>query len=189
MGLFSRFNKTNTETVNGNGLNGHAGPEIPEDVFIEKEKPQVNGQDNMINSGLNERGIYLLYQVMERNYNAKGYEDALINPDTSNLTENIESLKNELQRMIKRVKTFYEDFLKEVEFHIISRSRSGMTDMVEELTMKKETAEMHMIKIKDIEKETLESKGDCQGIILSYTRGFKNGLAAISHHSILKRQF
>lgn len=189
MGLFSFFNKNNSTDLNGNTSNGHAAPEIPENLFIEKEKPELNGTQNMVNSGLNEKGIYLLYQVLDKNYEAKGYDDALINPDRMNLEQNTDALKNELQRTIKRVKTFYEDFLKEVEFHIISRSRTGMTDMVEELTMKKETAEHHMVKIKDIETETANSKGDCQGILLSYTRGFNNGLAAISHHTILKRQF
>lgn len=189
MGLFSIFNRANSAKPNGNISNGQSTTEIPEEVFIEKIRPEATGQDSMTNSGLSEKGIYLLYQVLDKNYGAKGYEDALTNPDTSHLTENVEVLKNELQRTIKRVKTFYEDFLKETEFHIISRARSGMTEMVEELTMKKETAENHMKKIAEIETETQQNQGDCRGIILSYTRGFKNGLAAISHHSILKRQF
>jgi len=112
----------------------------------------------------------------------------LINADNTHLSQNTEALKNELERTIRRVKTFYEDFIKEIDFHIASRSRSGMVDTVEELTMKKEIAESHIKKVLEIEDDLRNNKGDSQGIIMSYTRGFKNGLAAISHHSILKRK-
>jgi len=41
----------------------------------------------------------------------------------------------------------------------------------------------------EIEEDAKNDKGVGQGIILSYTRGFRNGLAAISHHSILRKNF
>lgn len=133
-------------------------------------------------------GINVLFEFLERNHEGKGYDDALINADATHLDQNTEALKNELARTIRRVKTFYEDFIKEIDFHIASRSRSGMIDTVEELTMKKEIAQSHMQKVLEIEDDLRNNKGDSQGIIMSYTRGFKNGLAAISHHSILNRK-
>src|SRR5437868_307810 len=81
-----------------------------------------------------------------------------------------------------------EDLLIEIDFHIASRSRSGLIDTVEELNMKKEIAESHVKKVIEIENDAKNNRGDSQGIIMSYTRGFKNGLAAISHHSILNRK-
>jgi len=133
-------------------------------------------------------GINVLFAFLERNHEAKGYDDALINADATHLNENTEALRNELERTIRRVKTFYEDFIKEINFHIASRSRSGMVDTVEELVMKKEIAESHIQKVLEIEADMRNNKGDSQGIIMSYTRGFKNGLAALSHQSILKRK-
>jgi hypothetical protein len=64
-----------------------------------------------------------------------------------------------------------------------------MVDTVEELIVKKETAENHIKQVREIEEEANNNKGVGQGIILSYTRGFRNGLAAISHHSIMKKNF
>ncbi len=189
MGLFSFFNRNGkSEALNGTNSNGNAGTDIPEHVFIEKARPSEEN-DVLDGGAFNEHGIYRLYSFLDRNHEGKGYDDALTNPDSTHLQENIDALRNDLQRTIKRVKTFYEDFLKENEFHIITRSRSGMIDTVEELTMKKEIAERHMVKIQEIEKETIANIGDCQGILMSYSRGFRNGLAAISHHSILKKQF
>lgn len=191
MGLFSFFNKKNN--LNGvdllNPSTAQTMPDIPENVFIEKEKQPEGEQDQNTVSIINENGINLLFQFLERNYESKGYDDALINPDVNHLNENIEYLKNDLERMIRKVKTFYEDFIKEIDFHIVSRSRSGMIDTVEELTMKKEIAESHIKKVMEIEEDAKHNRGASQGTIMSYSKGFRNGLAAISHHSILKRKF
>ena len=176
MGLFSFFNRKNGVADEPKNLS-----------------TGIDGADNNGNSpnGAEETapiGINLLFEFLERNHEGKGFDDALINADNTHLSQNTEALKNELERTIRRVKTFYEDFIKEINFHIASRSRSGMVDTVEELTMKKEIAESHIKKVLEIEEDMHNGKGDSQGIIMSYTRGFKNGLAAISHQSILKRK-
>jgi hypothetical protein len=158
-------------------------PPIPEEIFTENAKPtpEPNTQAPV------EKNINLLFEFLDRNHEAKGYDDSLINPDTSHLEQNMQALKGELERTILKVKTFYEDFVKEVDFHIESRSRSGLIDTVDELKMKKDIAESHIKTIIEIEEDSRKGQGKGQGILMSYARGFKNGLAAISHHSILKR--
>ncbi|WP_246029479.1 hypothetical protein [Pedobacter nototheniae] len=160
--------------------------DIPEHIFIENETipSTVNEQPEIKKL---ENNIELLFDFLDKNHEAKGYDDALMNPDMIHLEQNIEALKNQLERTIRRVKTFYEDFIKEIEFHIDSRARTGMVDVVDELKMKKNIAESHIQKVLNIEDEAKNNVGDSQGIIISYTRGFKNGLSAISHHTILKR--
>ena len=174
MGLFSFFNRKN-------GTANQAELTIASDKLPSVTEEKIPG-DN-----LPEVGINLLFQLLEKNYETKGYNDALINADNTHLDQNIQALRNDLERTIKKVKTFYEDFIREINFHIGSRSRSGMVDTVEELTVKKETAENHIKQIIEIENDAKNNKGVGQGVIISYTRGFRNGLAAISHHSIMKR--
>jgi len=190
MGLFNFFNRKNGSANHMDGTDA-AAQQLSESqgVFFEKDKP-LNGApapDN--NATSSQQGINLLFQFLEKNYEKKGYDDALINPDSTHLDQNIAALKNELQRTIRKVKTFYEDFIREINFHISSRARSGMIDTVEELNAKKETAESHIRQVLEIEQEANESRGVAEGIILSYTRGFRNGLAAISHHSIMNKNF
>jgi hypothetical protein len=194
MGLFNNFNRRNhsengTESSNLDSTKEQGNLDIPEKIFIEKDVPENNSPRDVIAPDSIENNIDLLFKFLDRNHEQQGYNDALINPDSSHLEQNIEALKNELGRTIKKVSTFYEDFIKEINYHIDSRSRSGMVDTVEELKMKKEIAEGHIQKIMVIENDAKNNTGDSQGIILSYTRGFKNGLAAISHHSILRKKF
>jgi diadenosine tetraphosphate (Ap4A) HIT family hydrolase len=176
-------------------------PEIEEQVFIEtapskesKTPAHFTADYQRINMEtpnptVSDNNIGLLYAFLDRNHEAKGYDDALLNPDASHLSQNLDALKNELVRTLNKVKTFYEDFIQETDYHIVSRGRSGMVDIVEELEMKKKIAAGHMVKVKEIEENTEKETGDCKGILISYTRGFNNGLAAISHHNILTRKF
>lgn len=191
MGLFSFFNRKNGSVNHVDSADSTAQKlsETPQGVFLEKDKPLNGISAESHSSSSSEHGINLLFQFLEKNYEKKGYDDALMNPDNTHLEQNIAALKNELERTIRKVKTFYEDFIREINFHISSRTRSGMIDTVEELNAKKETAESHIRQVLEIEKEANESKGVAQGIVLSYTRGFRNGLAAISHHSIMNRNF
>ncbi|GGH60737.1 hypothetical protein HNQ91_000912 [Filimonas zeae] len=188
MGLFSFFNRQphNDQAVAQDtaSLMG----DIPEDIFVEKEQPGTTQPEEKQN-GTPINSIHLLYDFLDKNYESKGYNDALINPDNTHLDQNIVALKNDLERSIRKVKTYYEDFIRQINFHIASRSRSGMVDTVEELAVKKEIAESHIKQVIEIEEQARNDEGVGHGIIISYTRGFRNGLAAISGHSILNKHF
>ena len=161
--------------------------EIPEAVFIEKEKPQTANNNRDVTS-TEEQGIQLLFQFIDKNYEHKGYDDALVNPDNTHLEHNLSALKNDLGIITMKIKTFYISFINEINFHISSRTRSGMIDTVDELNVKKETAQAYLQQILDIESDLKEEKGIGHGVLISYTKGFRNGLAAISHHSIMKKK-
>ena len=192
MGLFNFFNRRSSN-VNSFGVSNTTSNqnlvEIPENVFIEKEKPKDNSNTDKTISVPVENGITLLFHFLEKNHEGKGYDDALINPDSNHLEQNIQALKNELEITIRKIKTYYDDSVREIQFHIDSRKRSGMVDTVEELTVKKTTAESHINQILEIENDAKKNSGLGQGVIISYTKGFRNGLAAISHHSIMKKNF
>jgi hypothetical protein len=188
MGLFDIFNR---QRLNGNNhamATENTMPDIPETTFIERDVPEKEQPDEKAVKQPN-GGIHLLYDFLDKNYESKGYNDALINPDTTHLDQNVIALKNDLERSIRKVKTFYEDFIRQINFHINSRSRSGMIDTVEELTVKKEIAESHIMQVKEIEEQAKLNEGVGHGIIISYTRGFRNGLAAISSHIVLNKNF
>lgn len=196
MGIFKFFTNEKQHQPNGfdaqqtNIATENETSVIPENIFVERGdsigdvgavKPVIDPV--VINN------IDMLYKFLDRNLESKGYDDALMNPDSYHLEQNLDAHRKELIRTIKKVKTFYEDFIREINYHIESRSRSGMIDTVEELKMKKETAISHIEKVISMEEDADENKGDSQGILVSYTKGFKNGLAAISHHTIISRKF
>ena len=188
MGLFNFFNRQQHNGHNPTQDIESLVGDIPEETFIEKEQFEKT-QPEEKPAAPTVSGIHLLYEFLDKNYESKGYNDALMNPDTSHLDQSVTALKNDLERSIRKVKTFYEDFIRQINFHITSRSRSGMIDTVEELSVKKETAESHIRQVIEIEEQAKQNQGVGHGIVISYTRGFRNGLAAISGHSILTPKF
>jgi hypothetical protein len=181
MGLFNFWRSKNNEAEKPDGEPF----DIPEDVVVEKEPP---GRQQPVEESKEKTSfIDKLYEFLAVNYRERGYDDALVNPDISHLTQNLENLRRELFRTITMVKRNYEDYVRKLEFHIESRRRSGLIDIVDELLMHKNVALDDMKIVLKIEEEAQHKTGDGEGIFLSYELGFKNGLAAITHHEILRK--
>lgn len=161
-------------------------PEVPEDVFIEKAAAENNGVE--VNKEISQDNIRLVYEFLSKDYQQQGYDDALIHPDTSYKVEKIREIQGDLDIVIRKSKTFYEDAIKELNFLISSRNRMGMVDVVDELKMRKEKAEDHYKKVLEIQQEAIE-QGESHRLIISYNRGFQNGMATIAIHEANKRDF
>jgi hypothetical protein len=133
------------------------------------------------------RNIDAIYEFLQYDYESRGYNDALTNPDESYKSDNIKLFAHDLQILIDRSSIYYEELLKEVDFHINSRSRAGLIDLVEELKIKRELVLDHMTKVKALKEEALNGSGSTGRIALSYQRGFMRGLSAISQSKLFKR--
>ncbi|OJW32164.1 MAG: hypothetical protein BGO54_17285 [Sphingobacteriales bacterium 46-32] len=162
-------------------------PDIPEEVFIEKNEP--NNTAEVLDEEYNaQNNIYMVYNFLSKDYQQSGYEDALAHPDTSYRNEKIKEIQGELGIIVDKAKTFYEDAIRELDFLIESRNRIGMVDVVDELKMRKEKADDHYRKIIEIQKQAIDL-GESHRLVISYKRGFQNGMAAIAIHESNKRKF
>lgn len=159
---------------------------VTEEVFIEKSRTENTQPATQPEKHDN---IQALYTFLSTDFQSQGYDDALVNPDTSYMKQNIESILSDLEMMIKKVLTYYEDAIKELEFLIESRSRLGMVDTVDELQMKKERALRHVEKVIEMQAELVNDKRESHRVTISYKRGFHNGMATIAHHESNKRKF
>lgn len=183
MGLFNFFNRQNKNTTQ---LESATSPEIPRNLFVEESEP-TNGQNIENNSFLIE-GIEKVYSFLQADYESKGYSDSLVNPDDSYKTDNIKLIKLDLHILIEKTGTYYQNLISELNFHISSRSRAGLVDLVQELENRKKLVEDYMLKIDNIRKTMDDENGMCQRIILSYQRGFMRGLSALTQSNILNRK-
>lgn len=183
--LFAKDNVTDTqknETLN-------TVHDIPKNVFIETNDQPDKKAGEEKNKQVQQDNIHSLYAFLGKDFQQQGYEDALINPDTSYMNQNVEAILSDLEMVIRKVKTFYEDALLEIEFLIQSRTRSGMVDIVDEMKMKKDKALSHMEKVKELEAEADKGLGVSQRLVISYKRGFSNGMSAIAHHEAGKFEY
>jgi len=135
-----------------------------------------------------EKGLDTVYAFFLNDYESRGYNDALTNPDESYKSDNIKLLRHDLFILIERTSSYYEDLAKEIEFHISTRTRAGLIDLVEELKIRMQIINDHRSKLTEIKKEALTGTGAIERIGLSYQRGFMRGLSSISQAKVLNNR-
>lgn len=130
-------------------------------------------------------GVDAIFAFLQADYETKGYDDALTNPDESYKSDNIKLFQYDLQILIQRSFMYYDDKIKEIDFHIGSRTRAGLIDLVEELKIKRNLVVEHIDKVKQLQHDCANNSGMSERITLSYQRGFMRGLAAITQTKVM----
>lgn len=74
-----------------------------------------------------------IFDRIRRNYELEGYNDALSTADNKYRDDNIQILKLDLEADIQEAEIDIKEYLTEVEFHISSRTKADLLDLVEEL--------------------------------------------------------
>ena len=128
--------------------------------------------------------IDLIYNFLKDDYESKGYDDALTNPDTSYKEMNKSMIKSSLEIKFKQVHRKYEDDLRTIDFHINSRKEAGLVELVKELETKKEILLQHVQELNTMEQDFINEAPYMMGMLFSYERGFLRGLAALSLEQI-----
>jgi hypothetical protein len=182
MKLFRLFSKKNGEVPEKTSGDPTG---IPADLYKYGNEPGVKNSEFFPGDG--SIGLDAIYAFFQDDYEARGYNDALTNPDESYKNDNIKLFNHDLLILIDRSANYYDNFLKELDFHISSRTRAGLIDLVEELKIRKDIIQDLIGKIKVIKEEALKGSGSMQRIALSYQRGFMRGLSAISQSKMFKR--
>lgn len=177
--IFSKKNGVVPEKTSGDPTG------IPTDLYKYGNKPGVKNSEFFPGDG--SIGLDAIYAFFQDDYESRGYNDALTNPDESYKNDNIKLFNHDLLILIDRSSNYYDNLLKELDFHISSRTRAGLIDLVEELKIRKDIIQDLIGKIKVIKEDALNGNGSTQRVALSYQRGFMRGLSAISQSKMFNR--
>ena len=126
MGMFDFFRKKNVVELTTE----------PKEL-IEGSETNVSNRFITIAYGTG-KPIDVIYNYLKDDYESKGYNDALTNPDSSYKEMNKSMIKSTLEVKFKQVRLRYEDDLQTIEFHITSRKEAGLIELVKELETKKD---------------------------------------------------
>lgn len=193
MGLFEFFRKKKLAEINQNidlFQKNPVLPEIPKQLFIEENDPlDMEPLIESTEKPMNKDKAYTIddvYDFLQRDdFEKRGYEDALNNPDESNKNARIDEFKGDLKILIDRVTNDLKKNILNIQSHIASRERAGLMDLAEELKSRKETYQYDIDRLNEIIKSIETSSGMFERIILSYTRGFMRGITAITQSKFL----
>lgn len=193
MGLFDFFRKKNLAEGNPTSEIFRTEvdiPDIPRNLFIEENEPiEMDQQNQIFNRQSYNQKIYSIndvYDFMQKDdYEKRGYEDALSNPDESNKKAGIEIIKEDLKILISRVSNELNKDILSIDSHINSRSRAGLVDLVEELRSKKESYLNDINYMNEIKDSIEKNSGMFSRVLLSYSRGFMKGISELSNGKFL----
>ena len=170
MSLFDYFRKRQKFSVGDPVMT----EEIVENGNRETDETESAGNSSstvLINYGTG-MPIDLIYSFLKEDYETKGYEDSLSNPDVSYKEMNKSMIRSNLEIKFRQVKLRYTDNLRNLDFHIRSRSEAGLVDLVKQLEMRKEMLLQHMEELNKMERDFQENAPYMTGMLLSYERGF-----------------
>jgi DNA-binding transcriptional ArsR family regulator len=145
------------------------------EAFPEITKEDKKDPFNKYKTGL---PIDVIYTYLRKDHEAKGYEDALCNPDVSYKKEYLSLIRSNLEVIFKQARTKYNYELRTIDFHIKSLFDAGLIDTVERFKTKKTILEEHLQELDRMENDLFKGKDYMTGVFKSYSRGFLKGLVA-----------
>ena len=157
MGLFNWFKKKEENVEPAEAV-----PEIKKEDFVDDSNPKSNSNGTVTITYGTGMPIDLIYGFLKEDYETKGYEDALSNPDISYREMNKSIIKSNLEVKFRQVRLRYTDVLRDLDFHINSRTQAQM------------------------EQDFYDEKPYMVGMLFSYDKGFSRGLAALSLEQLKK---
>jgi len=152
----------------------------PESSLNDMQENTATKQDETNNNLVAAMPIDEIYKYLQTDFESRGYDDALCNPDISYRDMNKKLIVSNLRVLFKQVKQIYTDSLSNTEFHIKSRQQAGLIDIVELLKNRKDTLDSHLKEVEKMEQDLDKDEVYMVGMLLSYERGFLRGLAALS---------
>lgn len=177
--IFKRKDADNTDT----STETNEIPEVPRNIFVDDSEPNATSGSHSIEFGT-KLPIDLIYGFLKEDYESKAYNDAIVNPDKSYKEKNLKIIRSNLEIKFKQVLLKYEDMIREIDFHIKSRSEAGLTDLVEQLKSRKETYIKHVDELGKMKIDMEQGELYMTGLFESYEVGFTKGLASLSLHNL-----
>lgn len=174
MGFFDLFRKKSVEEQT---IQQQAMPEIPRATFVDDGEPM---QDNSNAGYLTGMPIDAIYAFINRDYEQKGYDDAMSDIDGTYMSAKKEIIKNELKRLFEQVSLCYRADIRNIQTHIGVVSAQGLTDTASRLKARLETYNEHLDVIKQMEEDLNNNAPHMLSMIDCYERGFRRGITAKS---------
>jgi hypothetical protein len=167
-------------------------PDIPRDIFVEDliEEPltnpinntqmeySTNAEGSMLNGKLNHRKLLDDFLAKDAEFELKGYNDALVEQDSSNMKAYTDILKLQLRRVSENVIFSYSDDIREDTVKKRIADTNGMRDDAELIEVRMNNSQEQINRINQMLTDVDQSKGIGHILILAYEQGFKRGIAS-----------
>lgn len=189
MGIFNFFRKNESSNV--------AIPMLPVLNPVEQSEEDVNSVTTTAEATSPEKKpltvsyatgwpIDIIYGYLHKNYEEKGFEDAMIKSDLTFRDMNMNIIKNKILMVFREINLNYDVMKRDIETRIETCSAAGLISTVTELENQMSIITTHKQELEQLEREF---KADDQASVplQSYNCGFLRGIATIAMTSPQKK--
>lgn len=124
--------------------------------------------------------IDLIYGNLHKNYEEKGYADAMLNSNLTFRDMNMSIIRNKVLMIFREVNLKYDGMKRELETRIDTCNAAGLLTSVAELEKQMAVINAHKEELSRLEMDFRNNANEASVPLMSYECGFLRGVSAIA---------
>ena len=182
MGIFNIFNKRSDNgaklSVSLPVINPAEAKEEIKSVETPVTEP-TNEEKPMTISYATGWPIDVIYGYLHKNYESKGFDDAMLKSDLAFRDLNMSLIKNKILMVFREINLNYDVMKQDLQTRIDNCNAAGLLTTVSELEKTMSTINAHKEELKQLEADFRNNANEASIPLQSYDCGFLRGIASI----------
>ena len=182
MGILNIFNKRGVE---GNAVNISMPVATPEETEEKVESTSIGSVQRkddkkpLTVSYATGWPIDVIYGYLHKNYESKGFDDAMLKSDLAFRDLNMSLIKNKILMVFREINLNYDVIKQDLQTRIDNCNAAGLLTTVSELEKTMSTINAHKEELRELEVDFRNNANEASIPLQSYDCGFLRGIASI----------
>ncbi len=130
--------------------------------------------------------IDIIYGYLHKNYENKGYEDAMLNSNLSFRDMNMSIIRNKILMVFREINLNYDAMKDDLDARIETCNAAGLLTTVAELGKQMSVINAHKNELTQLEQDFRNNSNETSVPLMSYECGFLRGVSTIAMASSAK---
>lgn len=124
--------------------------------------------------------IDVIYGYLHKNYEAKGFEDAMVKTDLAFRDMNINIIRNKILMVFREINLNYDVLKNELDARIENCNAAGLLTTVSEIERNIAIIDTHKVELQKLESDFRNNTNEASIPLQSYECGFLRGISTIA---------
>lgn len=178
MGFFNIFGKKSDEGKVMNISLPEAEPAEVKDVAVTQENKSEEEKPLTVSYATG-WPIDVIYGYLHKNYESKGFDDAMLKGDLAFRDMNMNLIKNKILMVFREINLNYDVMRQDLQTRIDNCNAAGLLTTISELEKTMSTINAHKEELKQLEADFRNNANEASIPLQSYDCGFLRGIASI----------
>ena len=181
MSILNLFNKRNNGATFAPMMSPAFGvPELPiETVSDTKQESSTNKNNTLTVSYATGWPIDVIYGYLHKNYEEKGFNDAMVKSDLTFKEINMNIITNKILMVFREINLNYDVMKQDIETRMETCNAAGLLTTLAELEKHLSIIETHKEELARLEKDFRNNANEASVPLQSYECGFLRGISTI----------